>query len=210
MGIPEDKQKHIFDRFAQFDTSVSRPYEGAGLGLAISSAFVEMLGGELSLDSTLHKGSTFYFDIPYKLHDKKGTNNIDDPLVTKKTSLGSIKKLKILIAEDDEFSYKFISILLEKYVKEILHATNGKEAIDLCKNNPDIDLILMDVKMPILDGYQATKHIRRFNQDVKIIAQTAYALSDDKDKMLSQGCNDYITKPIQENDLISKIEKMLI
>ena len=209
IGIPKEKQKHIFDRFAQVDNNISKSYEGAGLGLAISSAFVEMLGGSLSLESEPQQGSTFSFSIPYKVQNKfiLSDKEINIPQATKETG-DPVNQLKILVAEDDDYSYKFLEILLEKHAKNILHASNGKEAIDLCKDNPDIDLILMDVKMPLLDGYQATKHIRRFNQDVKIIAQTAYALSDDKDKMMALGCNDYITKPIQEEDLTNMIEKM--
>jgi CheY-like chemotaxis protein len=208
IGIPDEKQKFIFDRFAQVDNSISKPYEGAGLGLSISSAFVEMIGGELLLDSTLYQGSKFYFTIPYRqkhamvLGDEAPLAPVVNP---KQDSRG---KLKILIAEDDEFSYQFISILLQEYSDNILYARNGKEAIDLCKNNPDLDLILMDVKMPVLDGYQATRHIRKFNQDVIIVAQTAYAFTDDKDKVIESGCNDYLSKPIHEEDLKALINKL--
>ena len=119
----------------------------------------------------------------------------------------SVKKLKILIAEDDPFSFQFLEILLKNYCDDIIHANNGKEAVDLCVRNPDIDLILMDVKMPVLDGNKATKNIRKFNQDVIIIAQTAYAFTDDQEKMMEAGCNDYITKPISEENLKAVINK---
>jgi PAS domain S-box-containing protein len=208
IGIPDEKQKFIFDRFAQVDNSISKPYEGAGLGLSISSAFVEMIGGELLLDSTLYKGSKFHFTIPYRQKHAAvlGSEAPLAPAVSPKQE--SRGKLKILIAEDDEFSYQFISILLQEYSDNILYARNGKEAIDICKNNPDLDLILMDVKMPVLDGYQATRHIRKFNQDVIIVAQTAYAFTDDKEKVIEAGCNDYLSKPIHEEDLKALINKL--
>ena len=208
IGIPGEKQKVVFDRFAQVDNSISRPYEGAGLGLSISSAFVEMLGGELLLDSEYRKGSVFHFSIPHKarpsmimLEDKP----VNIPAY--ETDEESVKKLKILIAEDDPFSFQFLEILLKNYCDDIIHANNGKEAVDLCVRNPDIDLILMDVKMPVLDGNKATKNIRKFNQDVIIIAQTAYAFTDDQEKMMEAGCNDYITKPISEENLKAVINK---
>jgi CheY-like chemotaxis protein len=190
------------------DNSISKPYEGAGLGLSISSAFVEMIGGELQLESTLYKGSRFYFTIPYRQRQSMVLGEETAPLSTVTPKQAPRGNLKILIAEDDEFSYQFISILLQEYSDNILYARNGKEAIDLCKNNPDLDLILMDVKMPVLDGYQATRHIRKFNQDVIIVAQTAYAFTDDKDKVIEAGCNDYLSKPIHEEDLKALINKL--
>lgn len=208
IGIPPEKQKIIFDRFAQVDNSTSKPYEGAGLGLSISSAFVEMLGGKLLLDSEFHKGSVFYFSIPHKV--RSSMIMIEDKPVNIPESEKEYdipKKMKILIAEDDPFSFQFLEILLKQYTDNIIHAQNGKEAIDICVRNPDIDLILMDVKMPVLDGNKATKNIRKFNQDVIIIAQTAYAFTDDQEKMLEVGCNDYIIKPINEENLKTMINK---
>jgi PAS domain S-box-containing protein len=210
IGIPEEKQQTIFDRFIQVDNSVSKPYEGAGLGLSISSAYVDMLGGKLDLESSLHQGSTFYFSIPYKAQ-KNLMLNMDKPLQYLETDKKeNISNLKILIAEDDEFSFQFLDILLQPYSNCILHAKNGQEAIEICRNNPDTDLILMDIKMPVLDGNQATKTIRRFNQGVTIIAQTAYAFIDDHKKFLDSGFNGYLTKPIKENDLKLLLKKQFI
>ena len=115
--------------------------------------------------------------------------------------------LKILIAEDDESSSQFLTIILDEYAKEIINVINGNEAVELCRNNPDIDLILLDIQMPDLNGYEATRQIREFNKEVVIIAQTAYGLSGDREKALDAGCNDYISKPINENELDALIQK---
>ena len=115
--------------------------------------------------------------------------------------------IKVIIAEDDEPSFLYLNILMQPFCKKIIHARNGAECVELCKKHKDVDLILMDVKMPIMGGYDTTKAIRAFNRDVIIIAQTAYAFSDDQNKILESGCNDYITKPIQENNLSALINK---
>lgn len=119
------------------------------------------------------------------------------------------KNLKILITEDDEASHFLLSLILGDISQDIIHARTGLEAVELCRHNPDIGLILMDVKMPIYSGFQATQHIREFNKDVIIIAQTAYALSGDKENAISAGCNDYLSKPIMKDKLLSTIKKYL-
>jgi CheY-like chemotaxis protein len=118
-----------------------------------------------------------------------------------------IENLKILIAEDDEISEMLITIDVERFSKEIFKARNGFEAVEVCRNNPDIDLILMDIQMPLMNGHDATRQIRQFNQDVVIIAQTAYGLSGDKLKAIEAGCNDYLSKPINKDDLHSLLQK---
>lgn len=118
-----------------------------------------------------------------------------------------LRSLKILIVEDDEFSSQLLNINLSEYSKEIIDVINGFEAIEACKNNPDIDLILMDIHLPKMNGYEATRKIREFNKDVIIIAQTAYALSGDREKSIEAGCNDYISKPINMDELESLILK---
>jgi len=120
-----------------------------------------------------------------------------------------VSNLKILIAEDDYVSYLYISTVLKAVAKEILHAKTGAEAIELCKQHPDIDIILMDIKMPGVNGYEATTEIRAFNKDVKIIAQTAFALSGDAEKAIEVGCNDYITKPIDKKLLMKMLNTQL-
>ena len=118
-------------------------------------------------------------------------------------------KLKILIAEDEESATMFLSIILHERAAEFLYATTGTEAVELCKKNPDIDVVLMDIKMPEMDGYVATQRIRKFNKDVVIIAQTAYAITGDREKSLDAGCNGYISKPIDEEELLELIDQLV-
>jgi len=118
-----------------------------------------------------------------------------------------IKSLKVLIVEDDEASAKLLNIIVSKYFENVLHAYSGAEAVDLCLSNPDTDLILMDIRMPEMNGYEATRRIRQFNQDVIIIAQTAYALTNDGKEALVSGCNDYISKPLTRDLLMELIKK---
>jgi len=120
----------------------------------------------------------------------------------------SINNLKILIAEDDETSEMLISIAVKKFGKEIISIRTGTEAVEVCRKNPDIDLVLMDIDMPEMNGYEATRQIRQFNKDLVIIAQTAFGLSGDREKAIAAGCDDYIAKPIKIDELLEKIEKL--
>lgn len=205
IGIPENRQEAIFNRFVQADIGDTRAFEGSGLGLAISKSYVEMLGGKIWVESEEGKGSTFYFTIPYQISEKETETNKDPETI--KNEGNKVKNLKILIAEDEETADMHLSIVLKRISKEILHAKTGVETVDLCKKNKDIDLVLMDIRMPEMDGYEATRKIREFNKDIIIIAQTAYALSGDREKALEAGCDDYISKPIKKEDLFFIIGK---
>ncbi len=206
IGIPKERQKAIFDRFVQADIEDKKAMEGAGLGLAIAKAYVEMLGGKIWLVSDEGMGTKFFFNIPYDPVIIKTKDSILDNKVEVNKEPKS-KKLKILIAEDEEFSRNYLKITLKNTTDRILYAKTGREAIEVCKNHSDLDLILMDIKMPIMGGITATKEIRKFNKKIVIIAQTAYALPGDKEIATEAGCNDYISKPIDKDDLIQKIEK---
>ena len=204
-GLAKSQHEIIFERFRQGSESYNRGYEGSGLGLSICKSYVEMLGGKVWLESEEGLGSKFYFTIPYNrvlnARVELASSTYDEPEDVQ------IKNLKILVAEDDELSYTFLSRCLQKFKKEILHAVTGIEAVDECKNNPDIDLVLMDIHMPYMNGYEATRRIRQFNKNVVIIAQTAYGLSGDREKSITSGCNDYISKPINKDNLLTIIQR---
>lgn len=203
IGIPKERQKAIFDRFVQGNLSITRPHEGSGLGLAIVRAYVKALNGDIWIESEIGKGSTFFFSLPYikaelEEAEKESGNNL-----LQVTS----KELKILVAEDDNISFLFIKQILKQPEIEVLRAKSGKESVDILKENPQIDLVLMDIKMPLMNGIDATKAIREFNKKVPIIIQTAYISSGDKEKAMEAGCNDYITKPIDKDRLLQLIRK---
>ncbi|TDD97961.1 PAS domain S-box protein [Flavobacterium cellulosilyticum] len=207
LGISKSQQKIIFERFRQANDTTSRSHEGSGLGLAISKAYVKKLGGKIWLESEENKGSSFYFTIPFVSYSaqkhKTITKRIDIP---KKIAL-NIKNLKVLIVEDDSISKLLITIAVKPFSKEILKVSTGFEAVEACRNNPDIDLVMMDINMPEMGGYEATKKIREFNKNIIIIAQTANGMQSDRDKAIEAGCTDYIPKPINIaflSDLILK------
>lgn len=206
IGIPRNRQQAIFNRFEQADIEDTRAFEGSGLGLAISKAYIEMLDGKIWVESKEGAGSTFYIQIPLNANEpeKPKSEKVKPEIRHEQSRI----KPKILIAEDDETSLYHLSYVLTNHAREIIHARNGKQAVELCKQHPDIDLILLDIKMPVLNGYDAARLIRDFNKKTAIIAQTAYALSGDREKALAAGCNDYISKPINNKLLLEKIEKL--
>ena len=205
VGIPDNQKELIFERFRQGSESHSRGYEGSGLGLSISKSYVEMLGGKIWMESDEGRGSIFYFSIPYNSVSEEKENEF--PAGSEENKEIERKNLKILIVEDDEISYSLLSKTLQKISKELLHAITGVEAIEACRMHPDIDLVLMDIRMPKMDGNEATRQIRQFNKDLIIIAQTAYAFEGDREKAIVAGCNDYITKPINKTLLLDLIKK---
>lgn len=205
IGIPEEKQLLVFDRFVQADTSLSRGYEGAGLGLSISKAYVEMLGGKIWVESVENIGSKFSFTLPAKNADP--TIPVTE-LVTTEIQQEILATKTVLLADDDEDSRMYLSILLKSYGVNISLAETGQEAIDLCRTNRSIHLILMDIKMPVLDGYSAATQIKAFWPELPIVAQTAYALEGDKQKY-GNVFDAYITKPIQASDLKNTIYQFL-
>jgi CheY-like chemotaxis protein len=208
IGIPKCRQEAIFERFIQADIADKMAYQGAGLGLSISKAYVEMLGGKIWVEAEEGKGSSFYFTLPYQIETVQESSSKNKILLSGEVS--RIKKIKILIAEDDESSEKFILIAVRKFAGETILVKTGKEAVEACLHQPDIDLVLMDILMPGIDGYEATRQIRQFNKEVIIIAQTAYALEGDKEKALEAGCNDYIAKPIKTDELNQLIIKYFL
>jgi hypothetical protein len=203
-GISEDQREKIFERFRQADMSIHRDYEGAGLGLSISKAYAELLGGEIWMTSKMNEGSTFYFTIPYELPEEKEKEVIK---LTNVPNKQEINELTLLVAEDDETSYHLIKEMMQNTAVKLIRAENGEEAIEKIKEHPSIDLVLMDIKMPLLDGYQATNFIKKRYPNLPVIAQTAFASKKDKQKALAEGCDDYIAKPIKEEELLNLILK---
>lgn len=203
IGIPKTKHEVIFNRFEQADIEDVKVHEGSGLGLSISRGYIELLGGKIWLESEVGVGSKFQFTIPYNplIHDPT-TETVSE---ISKPKTESQKTIKILIAEDEVYAEEYLNIVLNDICPNPLHAKDGAEAVKISKENPDIDLILMDIKMPIMNGFQAIKKIREFNKDVIIIAQTAYALAGDREKVLAVGSDDYISKPIKREELLEKI-----
>jgi len=205
IGIPKEKHKAIFERFIQVSNNEFVTHPGAGLGLAITKSYVKMLGGEIWVESEAGIGSTFYFTIPYK-SEATNKSNLQGKIITNGAQ-PQVRNLKILIAEDDETSEILISRIIKDFGKVILKAKTGNEAVEICRNNPDINLIFMDIEMPYLDGYNATRQIRQFNSKVKIIAQTAFGLEGDKEKAIEAGCDDYLAKPVKKSELLLLIQK---
>jgi PAS domain S-box-containing protein len=205
IGISKDHFETIFDRFRQIEITKTRRYGGNGLGLAISKNLAELLGGRIWVDSEVGKGSLFHFSIP--IHSQSVQENISPVKIEKFATNIKIRNLKILIAEDDDPSCQLISIEVGKFAKEIILVQTGTEAVEACRNHPDIDLVLMDIQMPEMDGHEATQLIRKFNQEVVIIAQTAFALSGDREKAMEAGCTDYISKPIKRENLTELLQK---
>jgi PAS domain S-box-containing protein len=204
IGIPEEKAKVIFDRFIQADNTYTRKYGGSGLGLAISKGFAELLGGSMWLETEVNKGSTFFFRIPYKEAQKSDAEQFSKK--RKRDSYNWDKRV-FLIAEDDRFSYKFLESFLKQTNAIVLHAVDGKEAVEKCENNPNIDLILMDIQMPEMNGLEATQKIKKFRSEMIVIAQTANAIAEEKQKCIDAGCDDFITKPVNIDELFAKIER---
>ncbi|MBI9066903.1 MAG: PAS domain S-box protein [Salinivirgaceae bacterium] len=198
IGIKKEYQKNIFERFNQAEISIGKAYGGTGLGLSISQGFVELLGGEIWVESEINKGATFYFTLPYKQVNKTEATNTD---------LKTIENRKtFLVAEDEEYNFLLIEELLIEQHVELIHAKNGKEAVDICMANANINLILMDIKMPVMDGYTAAKMIKKIRPDLPIIAQTAYALEYEIE-VYNDVFDDYLPKPIEAELLIKRVEK---
>lgn len=208
IGIPKEKLGIVFERFRQVNDTHTRNHEGAGLGLSISKAYVEMLGGKIWVESEYGKGSVFYFTIPYIAEPK---NEIEkNAEIIPKPKIKSKSKFKILVVEDDKFSEMLLSLAVETFSEKYFKVKSGIDAVEACRKNPDIDLVLMDIRLPEMDGFEATRQIRKFNKDVVIIAQTDSGQLLEGEKALKSGFNDYVKKPLSVSSLVSVMKKYLI
>lgn len=204
IGMSESEAKVIFDRFRQVSSSYNKIYGGTGLGLSISKGLVEKLGGRIWVESEQNKGSNFYFSMPYK----------PGILIEKPTEIDYSKTYnwegkKLLIAEDEDANYNLLATILDPTKAKLIWVTSGKDAIEKCKIDQSIDLVLMDMKMPDMNGFESTRQIKIIRNKLPIIAQTAYAMSTDEENCLSAGCDDYISKPLRIDNLLAKIDKHL-
>lgn len=205
IGIPLDRLEAVFNRFEQADIKDLRAKQGSGLGLAISKAYVEMLGGKIMLQSKENEGSEFKFTIPsIKETGDSFIKIVDGTGIIEDKDLKS-KKLKILVAEDDDISYLYLETIMAEVNCDLVRCTNGVDTVKEFERCRDFDMIIMDVKMPVMNGLDATREIRKIDNDVKIIANSAYALLGDKEAALEAGCNDYLTKPLRKDNILLSI-----
>lgn len=205
IGISNENQSVVFERFRQVDDTSTRKAGGTGLGLSISKALIELMGGKIWLESQLGVGTTFYFSLPLK-KTTMVLNTIKDDKTSITPNWGNFK---ILIAEDEEANFYYLEEILMPTKINIIHVTSGRAAVELCKTDNEINIVLMDIKMPEMDGYTATRLIKGFNSEIPIIAQTAYAMSDDRQKAIDAGCNDYLAKPINKAVFIEILKRYL-
>jgi len=206
IGIPQEMHDVVFQRFRQVDDTFFREEEGSGLGLSISKSIVELMNGTIGVSSEQGHGAEFFFRIPFNQ-----VNNVahSENARTSPAAVRDGSGITILIAEDDELNYTYLYEVLKSDDTTLIRAHNGKEAVEALQENPSIDLILMDIKMPILNGYDATRQIREMNPDIPIIAQTAYASNSDRRRALGVGCDDLVSKPIDRKVLMKSIHKCL-
>ncbi|MBS7786251.1 response regulator [Flavobacterium sp. CYK-55] len=203
-GIDAKNQKFIFDRFKRIENDASIKAGGLGLGLAITKAYVEMMGGSITLKSEVGKGSVFSFTLPLQYAE------------VQKISVKQVKSRKssehesftILIAEDDNINYLLFQKIIQSRNYNIIRAVNGLEAVEISLSNPDIDLVLMDIKMPIMNGFEALEKVKAIRPELFVVAQTAYASSDDEERIIKAGFYGYLTKPINREKLFEMIDQV--
>ncbi len=209
IGIPHEMTENVFDRFRQVDNSRTRLHEGAGLGLSISKGFVEMLGGKIWVEPADGGGSRFLFTIPYHpLGVGKKSKHEESAQVVPDSSAPEPGQT-ILIAEDDDISRLFLKNSLKMKNMTLLFAVNGQDAVELVERYPEIDLVLMDIKMPVMNGYDATRLIKEMRPGLPVIAQTAFTSAEERKKAGEAGCDAFITKPVKKNELLILMRALL-
>jgi len=202
IGISEETKSIIFEPFRQIDNGIDRSFGGNGLGLAIVKAYIEMLNGQITVTSELNKGSIFCVKLPANEQAQKNE-------LQPKTKRNDFAGITVLVAEDDLSNYMVLETLLKRVNVKVIHAHNGQEAIDFCSNNPEIDLVLMDIQMPVMDGCSATQQIKSFRAELPVIAQTAYATEVDRETFSGCGFDEYIKKPIDLDLLLATVNRLI-
>jgi len=205
IGLSKEQQKIIFSRFTKAENNINKLYRGAGLGLTICKNIISMLGGDIWVESEINNGATFYLSIPY---GNTSGENITKNIIQNRQDEYNWSGKTILIAEDEIDNFRYFKMLLTNTHANIIHVTNGLEVVEKCKNNK-IDLVIMDIKMPIMNGLEATKQIREFDKKLPIIAITAFAMTDDEKLSLEAGCNVYIAKPVLKTNLLNNLNNFL-
>jgi len=206
IGIPVDMKEKIFERFRQVDNSLTRHHEGSGLGLSISKAYVTMLGGTIRVESEERRGSAFYFTLPY---NPPSISNIEPHSPVTEEHTASAPDVTILIADDDMVSGLVLKMFLKSENITILSAVNGKEAVELVEKHHEINLVLMDIKMPVMNGLEATRLIKQLRPELPVITQTAFTSNEEKEKAERAGCDRVILKPINKKELLALISELL-
>lgn len=205
IGLSEDHIDFMFERFRQVYETNTREYGGTGLGLTISKSLAELLGGDIMVDSEIGIGSTFFLNLPFE--EVEELEKEEKPKDQKETYNWTGKI--IMVVEDEISNFELVKATLDKTNANIVHAQNGLKAIDLFENSHHFDLILMDIRMPEMNGYDATRKIRESDGDIPIISLTAYAMSEDRQKSIDAGCNAYLSKPIMPGELLETISRFL-
>ena len=206
VGIKTSRQKSIFERFTQEEKEIKKQFGGLGLGLSIAKENTKLIGGKITLKSKKGEGATFFVTIPYTpTHYKLATDTSEQTIED-----NSKHDCKILVAEDEEINYLYLEILLKDKINldcAIIHAKDGEEAVSICNSQPEIDVVLMDLKMPNMNGFEALKLIKEERPKLPIIAQTAFSSAEDIEKIKAAGFDDYISKPISEEALTAVLER---
>jgi PAS domain S-box-containing protein len=206
IGIPVEMKTKIFDRFHQVDNPLTRTQEGSGLGLSISKSYIEMLGGTIRMESEADWGSEFYFTLPY---NPAGSSLTELPLPIMQKPVISFPASTILIVEDDTVSSLLLKKSLNRENITMLFAGNGKEAVEMVQQHHEINLVLMDIRMPLMDGYEATKAIKKIRRELPVIIQTAFTSKEERQKAEKAGCDGFLIKPIDKNELLKLVEKLV-
>ena len=212
VGIPKDKHDLIFNRFYQLSHNNNRKVGGTGLGLAICKNLIALLSGEIWLDSDTGKGSTFFIKIPVDSIKKQPNPQFVEENINNRKFLQqgyNWNNITILVAEDEDLNYKVLNTCLTRTNAHIIRAKDGASAIEICRNQK-VDLVLMDIQLPGLDGYTATQEIKKMNNRTPVIAQTSFAMTGEKEKCLQAGCDDFVSKPLNIDVLLKKIEHFIV
>ncbi len=209
IGISQQNQAIIFERFRKADDHQDVMYRGAGIGLTIAKKLVSFMGGNIWVDSKVNEGSTFYFTIEKRCGKEIFSKEPNSPKSTRITNIPDFSGKIILVAEDDEANFHYLNSLLERTKAHIIHAKNGTEVISLFEEGRIIDIVLMDIRMPYMDGYEAFERIRDRGVKIPVVAQTSYGFSEDLKKINEMGFSDCLTKPLEPNDLYSILFRYL-